>query len=55
MDALGIAPQTSPLSGMQEAILGITSLFLAVGIIWLIAGLVLAFVLWRKGKKGDQA
>ena len=53
MDALGIAPQPSPLSGMQGVFLGITNLILILGILWFLTGLILAFVLWKKGKKGD--
>ena len=53
MDALGIAPQVSPLSGVQGFFLGFATLILVIGILWLVAGLILAFVLWKNGKKGE--
>ena len=53
MEALGVAPQASPLSGAQSFFLGFTTLILAIGIVIMIAGLILAFVLWKSGKNGD--
>ena len=53
MDALGVAPQASPLSGVQGVFLGITNLIIILGVLWLAVGLILAFVLWKKGRKGD--
>lgn len=53
MDALGIAPQVSPLSGVQSFFLGVATLILVIGVLWLLAGLILAFVLWKSGRKGD--
>ena len=53
MEALGVAPQTSPLSGVQGVFLGVANLIIVLGVLWLAAGLILSFVLWKKGKKGD--
>ena len=53
MDALGAAPLASPLSGVQGIFLGIANLIIILGVLWLAAGLVLAFVLWKRGRKGD--
>ena len=53
LEALGVAPQTSPLSGVQGVFLGVANLIIVLGVLWLAAGLILSFVLWKKGKKGD--
>lgn len=53
MEALGIAPQASPLSGVEGFFLGVASLILVIGILGIAAGLILAFVLWKSGKKGE--
>ena len=53
MDALGVAPLASPLSGVQGIFLGIANLIIILGVLWLATGLVLAFVLWKRGRKGD--
>ena len=53
MDALGVTPQVSPLSGIQGFFLGFATLILVIGIAVVIAGLILAYVLWKQGKKGD--
>ena len=53
MDALGVVPQTSPLSGVQGIFLGIANLIIILGVLWLAVGLILAYVLWKAGKKGD--
>lgn len=53
MEALGVAPQTSPLSGVQGVFLGVANLIIVLGVLWLAAGLILSFVLWKKGKNGD--
>ena len=53
MDALGVTPQASPLSGIQSFFLGFTTLILVIGIAAVIAGLLLAYVLWKRGKKGE--
>ena len=53
MEALGVAPQTSPLSGFQGVFSGLASLIMVLGLLWLAAGLILAFVLWKKGRRGD--
>lgn len=52
MDALGIA-QASPLSGVQSFFLGFSTLILVIGLVMVIGGLILAFILWRSGRKGD--
>lgn len=53
MDALGVTSQVSPLSGIQSFFLGFATLILVIGIAAVIAGLLLAYVLWKRGKKGD--
>ena len=52
MDALGVA-QASPFSGVQGFFLGFSTLILVIGLIMVIGGLILAYVLWKQGKKGD--
>jgi len=52
MEELGIA-QTSPLSGVESFFLGFTTLILVIGIVVMAAGLTLAYVLWKNGKKGE--
>lgn len=53
MDALGVAPQASPFSGVQSFFLGFSTLILIIGIVMVVGGLVLAYVLWSQGRKGD--
>ena len=53
MEALGITPQVSPLSGFESFALGFATVILVIGLIMVIGGLALAFVLWKKGKKGE--
>ena len=53
MDALGVAPQASPFSGVQSFFLGFSTLILIIGIVMGVGGLVLAYVLWSQGRKGD--
>ena len=53
MEDLGIVPQTSPLSGMQSVMMAIPTVALIVGLIMVVGGLILAYVLWKNGKKGD--
>ena len=53
MDALGVAPQASPFSGVQSFFLGFSTLILVIGIVMVVGGLVLAYVLWSQGRKGD--
>ena len=52
MDALGVA-QASPFSGVEGFFLGFSTLILAVGLVMVSGGLILAYVLWKQGKKGD--
>lgn len=52
MDALGIA-QTSPLSGVQSFFLGFATVILVIGVVMIVGGLILAYVLWKQGRKGD--
>lgn len=49
MEELGIV-QASPLSGVESFFLGFTTLIMVIGIVVVIAGLVLAYVLWKKGQ-----
>jgi len=56
MDALGVAPQTSPLSGMdgmEGFFLGFANVILIVGILIMGLGLGLALALWIKGRKWE--
>ena len=53
MEALGVAPQVSPMSGVQSFFLGFTTLILVIGLAMVIGGLILAYVLWKRGRKGD--
>ena len=43
---------SSGLSGIQSAMLAIPTLALIIGLIMVIGGLILAYVLWKNGKKG---
>lgn len=52
MDALGVT-QASPFSGAQSFFLGFATIILVIGIIMIAGGLILAYVLWKNGKKGD--
>lgn len=52
LDAMGAARQ-SPLSGVQGFFLGFATIILVIGLVMVIGGLILAFVLWNRGKKGD--
>ena len=51
MDALGIAPQVSPLSGVQSFFLGVATLILVIGLAMIAGGLILAAVLKYGSKK----
>lgn len=56
MDALGaaqISPQASPFSGFESFAMGFATIILVVGIVMVAGGLILAYVLWKQGKKGD--
>ena len=53
MDALGVAPAASPLSGVEGFFLGVATLILVVGIVMIVGGLILAYILWKNGKNGD--
>ena len=53
MDALGVAPQASPFSGFESFVMGFATVILLVGIVMIVGGLILAYVLWKQGKKGD--
>lgn len=52
MEELGIV-QTSPFSGMQSVMMVIPTVALVIGLIMVIGGLILAYVLWKSGKRGD--
>jgi len=52
MEELGIA-QASPFSGVESFFLGFATLIMVIGIVTVIAGLALAYVLWKKGQKGE--
>lgn len=57
MDALGvtpqIVPQASPFSDMAGFFLGVATLILIVGLVMVVGGLILAWVLWKNGNRGD--
>lgn len=55
MDTSGqiIPSGASSLSGLQQAMLAIPTLALAIGLVMAVGGLILACVLWKKGKRGD--
>lgn len=53
MEALGVAPQASPFSGFESFAMGFATIILLVGIVMIVGGLILAYVLWNQGKKGD--
>lgn len=53
MDALGVAPQASPFSGFESFVMGFATVILVIGIVMIVGGLILAYVLWKQGKKGD--
>lgn len=52
MGELGVV-QASPFSGFESFIMGFATVILAIGILMILGGLILAFVLWKNGKKGD--
>ena len=52
MEDLGIV-QASPLSGFQSVMMAIPTLALIIGLIMVIGGLSLAYVLWKKGGRGN--
>ena len=52
MGELGIA-QPSPFSGIRSVMMAIPTLALVIGLIMVIGGLILAYVLWKQGRKGD--
>ena len=51
MDALGI--EASPLSGVEGFFLGVSTLILIIGLVMVVGGLILAYVLWKNGNKGE--
>ena len=53
MEALGVAPQASPLSGFESFAMGFAAVILVIGLVMVVGGLILAYVLWKQGKKGD--
>lgn len=53
MGELGIVPQASPFSGIRSVMMAIPTLALVIGLIMVIGGLILAYVLWKRGKKGE--
>ena len=53
MGELGIVPQASPFSGIRSVMMAIPTLALVIGLVMVVGGLVLAYVLWKNGKKGD--
>ena len=52
MGELGVV-QASPFSGFESFIMGFATVILAIGALMILGGLILAFVLWKNGKKGD--
>lgn len=52
MGELGVV-QTSPFSGIRSVMMAIPTLALVIGLIMVIGGLILAYVLWKQGKKGE--
>ena len=52
MGELGVV-QATPFSGFESFIMGFATVILAIGILMILGGLILAFVLWKNGKKGD--
>ena len=53
MEALGVAPQASPLSGFESFAMGFATVILVIGLVMVVGGLILAYVLWKQGKKGE--
>lgn len=53
MGELGVVPQASPFSGIRSVMMAIPTLALVIGLIMVIGGLILAYVLWKQGKKGE--
>lgn len=53
MGELGVVPQASPFSGFRSVMMAIPTLALVIGLIMVIGGLILAYVLWKQGKKGE--
>ena len=55
MDALGVGPQisASPFSGFQSFAMGFATLILVIGLVMVVGGLILAYVLWKKGGRGE--
>ena len=52
MGELGVV-QATPFSGFESFIMGFATVILAIGILMILGGLILAFVLWKNGKQGD--
>lgn len=53
MEALGVAPQAPPFSGVESFFLGFATLILVIGLVMVVGGLILAYVLWKKGRRGE--
>ena len=53
VDGQIIRSASSGPSGIQSAMMLIPTLALVIGLVMIAGGLILAFVLWKKGKKGD--
>ena len=51
MRQLGLAPVSSPMSGMEGFFLGFATVILVIGVLTVAAGTVLAAVLYKKGRK----
>lgn len=47
------APWASSFSGVEGFFLGVSTLILAIGLAMIAGGLILAYVLWKKGNEGD--
>lgn len=53
MEGLGIVPQEAPFSGMRTVMMAVPTVALIAGVVMIAGGLILAYVLWKSGRKGD--
>lgn len=52
LEEMGLGAASSPVSGIQSFFLGFANVILVLGIVTVAAGVILAVVLYRKGRKG---
>jgi len=53
IDGQPVQPAPSGLSGIQSTMMAIPTIALIIGLVMVVGGLALAYVLWKNGKKGE--